>query len=122
VPLILVVEDEFGVAEVVEAILTDLGYEVATAINGRQGLDRVREQRPDLILLDMMMPVLDGPGVLRALQGDPALADIPVIVMSSLPEESVAELASGYTAFVRKPFKVRVIVAAVRAALGEPAS
>jgi CheY-like chemotaxis protein len=115
---ILVIDDEFGVAEVLEAILTDLGYQVATAINGRQGLERVREQRPDLILLDMMMPVMDGAGVLRALVADPALASIPVIVMSSLPETTVLTLASGYKRFLRKPFKLRDAVTAVRATLG----
>src|SRR4051794_40298744 len=115
---ILVIDDEFGVAEIVEAVLTDLGYGVMTAINGRQGLERMREQRPDLILLDMMMPVMDGTGVLRALSANPALAGIPVILISSLPEATVATLAFGYKSFLRKPFKMRELVAAVRAALG----
>ena len=115
--LILVIDDEFGLAEVLEAILTDLGYRVVTAINGRQGLERLREEPADLILLDMMMPVLDGPGVLRALAENPSLRKIPVIVMSSLPEDSVARMTSGYTSFIRKPFKMRVLAAAVRAAL-----
>ena len=64
------------------------------------------ERRPDVILSDFMMPVMDGPGLLAALAGDSGLRDVPVILMSSLPESSVAERCSGYAAFVRKPFNI----------------
>lgn len=116
--LILVVDDEYSIAEVLEAALADAGHEVVTAMNGRQGLERIRERQPDLVLLDFMMPVMDGPAVLKALREDPAQRDLPAIVMSSLPESVVAAAAKGtYTAFLRKPFRLAAVVQVVDAAL-----
>jgi CheY-like chemotaxis protein len=118
VALILVVDDEYSIAEVLETALADAGHEVVTAMNGRQGLERIRERRPDLVLLDFMMPVMDGPAVLKALREDPAQRDLPAIVMSSLPESVVAAAAKGaYTAFLRKPFRLAAVVQVVDAAL-----
>lgn len=110
---VLVVDDEFGVAEVLDAILTDEGYRVITATNGRQALARIAEQPPDLILLDYMMPVLDGVAVLRALSADPAAQKLPVVVMSALPEEAISTEARNYVAFLRKPFRIKTVLAAV---------
>ena len=116
--LILVVDDEYGIAEVLEAILADGGHEVVTAINGRQGLERLRDRRPDLVLLDFMMPVMDGSAMLKAMRGDPAHRDIPAVIISSLPESVIAEAAEGtYTAFLRKPFKLRAIIEVVNTVL-----
>lgn len=117
---VLVVDDEFGIAEVLEAILTDEGYRVVTAINGQQGLARLAEARPDIVLLDFMMPVLDGPGMLRTMKADPAYRDLPVVMMSSLGEVAVAEACSGYAAFLRKPFRVPMVVQMVASLIGGP--
>jgi CheY-like chemotaxis protein len=107
---ILVVEDEFGIAEVLASALTDAGHNVLIAINGRQGLERLQEDRPELILLDFMMPVLDGPAMVRAVRTDPKARAIPIIVMSSLPEAAVVEAVSGmYNGFIRKPFRLRTV-------------
>jgi CheY-like chemotaxis protein len=120
VALILVVDDEYGIAEVLEAVLADAGHEVVTAINGRQALERLRDRRPDLVFLDFMMPIMDGPAMLKVMRDDPALRDIPAVLMSSLPEDAVAEAAKGaYTAFLRKPFKLRTVVAIVSRTLGQ---
>ena len=108
---VLVVDDEFGIAELFDAILTDEGHRVLTAINGRHGLEMLAKDRPDLVFLDYMMPVMDGAATLRALAADPMLTAIPVVVMSSLPEATVAERCSGYAAFLRKPFKIAEVVA-----------
>ena len=117
--LILVVDDEFGVAEVLDAILGDVGHEVVTAANGREALDRLKERPPDLVLLDFMMPVMDGPSVLKAMREAPTLRNIPTVIMSSLPESTVSKsVGSGYAAFLRKPFKLNAVVDAVNAALG----
>jgi DNA-binding NtrC family response regulator len=102
---VLIVDDEFGIAEVLEAILDKAGYRVVTAINGKQGLARLEEARPDVVLLDMMMPILDGPGMLRAMQANATFRDIPVIMMSSLTEAAVAESGLSCFAFLRKPFR-----------------
>lgn len=114
---VLVVDDEFGVAEVLQAILTDEGFCVVTAANGRQALARIAERRPDLVLLDYMMPVLDGAGVLHALAADRSADSLPVVVMSALPEEAVAAVTRRYKAFLRKPFRIRSIMAAIEQAL-----
>lgn len=101
---ILVVDDEFGIAEVLDALLVDAGHQVVRAANGRQGLERLRERAPDLILLDVMMPVLDGPGMLQQMRAIPAYARIPVIMMSSLPETAI-QLGAAYQGFLHKPFR-----------------
>ena len=107
---ILVVEDEFGIAEVLASALTDAGHNVLTAINGRHGLERLKESQPELVLLDFMMPVLDGPAMVRAMRTDPESRAIPIVIMSSLPESAIAEAVSGmYKGFIRKPFRLRVI-------------
>ena len=103
---VLVVDDEFGIAELIEAVLTDEGYRVLIAMNGRQGLEMLAKERPDLVFLDFMMPVMDGAAMLRGMAAEPGLDGIPVVLMSSVPEATVAERCSGYAAFVRKPFKI----------------
>ena len=118
VAFILIIDDEFSVAEVVEAILTDAGHEVVTASNGQQGLDRAKEKRPDLVLLDFMMPIMGGPSTIKALREEPGLGDVPVVLMSSVPESTVAQSAKGeYVAFLRKPFKIRDVVDTVNGAI-----
>lgn len=108
---VLVVDDEFGIAELFDAILSDEGYRVLTAINGKHGLEVLAKERADLIFTDYMMPVMDGAGLLRALAADPVLQAIPVVVMSSMPEAAVAERCSGYETFMRKPFKIAEVIA-----------
>ena len=83
---ILVVDDEFGIGELLREVLSDDDHEVVLAINGRQGLQMIAKEQPDLVFLDFMMPVLNGAGMLKAMMEDPVMAQIPVIIMSSLPE------------------------------------
>ena len=70
-PTVLVVEDEWVIAEVLAVTLADAGYQVITAANGKQALACLAETRPDVIVTDTMMPILDGPGLLAALAADP---------------------------------------------------
>jgi CheY-like chemotaxis protein len=108
---VLIVEDEFAIADLLETVFADEGYRVLTAANGRQGLERLVEgPRPDLVISDYMMPVLDGAGLLRAMRETEAHRDIPCIVMSSMPEANVRERIDGYTAFVRKPFQLATVI------------
>ncbi len=111
---VLVVDDEFGIAELLDAVLTDEGYRVLTAINGRHGLEVLAAEHPDLVFLDYMMPVMDGAAMLRAMGRDPSLVRAPVVVMSSMPEAMVAERCSGYATFLRKPFKIAQVVTLAR--------
>ena len=118
---VLIVEDEFFIAALLEMVLTDEGYRVLTAANGRQGLERLAEGlRPDLVISDYMMPVLDGAGLLRAMRENEAQRDIPYIVMSSMPEANVRARIDGYAAFVRKPFNLDAMVHLVARILEAP--
>ena len=118
---VLIVEDEFAIADLLEMVLTDEGYRVLTAANGRQGLERLAEgPRPDMVISDYMMPVLDGAGLLRAMRESEAQRDIPCIVMSSMPEANVRERVDHYEAFVRKPFALDAMVQLVAAILKTP--
>lgn len=108
--LILVVDDEFGILELLEAALTDEGHRVLTATNGRVALDRMRTERPDLVITDFVMPVMGGAELLQAISADADLATIPRVVMSSLPEAAIAERCFGYAAFVRKPFRIAALL------------
>ncbi len=119
---VLVVDDEFGIAELIDAVLGDEGHRVLTASNGRQGLEMLAGERPDLVFLDYMMPVLDGAGMLRGMAADPSLSIIPVVVMSSMPEAAVAERCAGYAVFMRKPFRIAEVVALAGRLIGGKAS
>jgi CheY-like chemotaxis protein len=119
-PLVLIVEDEFAIADLLEMALTDHGHEVRHAANGRQGLERLAEApRPDLVITDYMMPILDGAGLLKAMREIEAQRDIPCIVMSSMPEANVRARITGYAAFVRKPFQLAALVQLVAHVLGQ---
>jgi CheY-like chemotaxis protein len=115
---IVIIDDEFGLADVLSATLSDSGFRVHVASNGVQGLAVVREHSPDLVILDYMMPILDGPGVLHAMQADERMANIPVLMMSSLPEATVRARCVGFAAFLRKPFAFEVLLDAVEQAVG----
>jgi DNA-binding response OmpR family regulator len=100
---ILIVDDEFGIADIVAEILAEHGYTTSIAINGRLALASMAAQRPDLVLLDVMMPVLDGLGTLTAMRADAVLANVPVIMMTALPEALPKDRAL-YQAALHKPF------------------
>ncbi|GFE79115.1 hypothetical protein GCM10011487_11150 [Steroidobacter agaridevorans] len=110
---VLVVDDEFGVAEVLQSILEDEGYRVATAINGKQALTRLSEVTPDLIMLDYMMPIMDGTQTLAAIRSNATFARVPIIMMSSLEEASVRETCTDYDSFLRKPFRAMAVLKTV---------
>jgi CheY-like chemotaxis protein len=114
---VLVIDDEFGIAEVIEMALEDEGHRVVAAVNGEQGLERLAEAAVDMVLLDYMMPILDGPGVLRAMRADPKLRIIPVVLMTSLDEATVRRGCEGFVAFLRKPFRIEMLVRTVAAVL-----
>jgi CheY-like chemotaxis protein len=106
---VLIVDDEFGLAEVMAELLTDRGFDVAIAMNGKLALADMEQQIPHLILLDIMMPIMDGPTLLRHMRQDPRFAAVPVIVMSSLPQPNLSDFADLCQATVRKPFSPEVL-------------
>ena len=111
---VLVVDDEFGTAEVLVAALEDAGYRVFTAANGRRALERLEENRPDLVVSDFMMPLMDGAAMVRAMRANPAFRDIPVIMMSAAPEAALRKHLDGYAAFLRKPFRISALLDLIR--------
>ncbi len=105
--VVLIVYDEIGILRLLEDVLNDEGHKVVVAVNGRQALERAAEGRPDIIITDLMMPVMDGAALMEAIGLQPALEGVPVVVMSSLSENMVRDrIKADYAAFVRKPFKI----------------
>jgi DNA-binding response OmpR family regulator len=106
-PLVLCVDDDEDILALVEIRLGSAGYEVVTANDGLEALEAARERRPSVVILDMMMPRLNGLDTLAQIRADPQLADVPVILLSArVQEEDVRRgLAAGADAYVIKPFK-----------------
>ena len=118
---ILVVDDEAGTIDVLIAVLADAGYVATGASNGQEALARLRGALPDLVLLDLEMPVLDGAETLRALLAEPRLASLNVVLMSGIPESMVKRRCRGHRAFLRKPFSLDELLETV-AELAGPAA
>lgn len=113
---ILVVDDEASLVKVVRGYLEQAGYRVVTAANGREALFVAREAKPDLIILDLMMPEMDGLAFMREYRRE---ADTPIIALTARVEEAdrVLGLEMGADDYVTKPFGARELVARVRAIL-----
>lgn len=111
---ILVVDDELDIAEAVRAVLEGEGYVVETAADGSQCLEMLRRQKPDLMLLDVMMPGLDGFGVLERMRSDGM--HLPVVMMSAIrPDSRLGEY--DIKAFLKKPFHLETLLDTVGKAL-----
>ena len=117
--VVLAVEDEPDILEVIEHNLRKEGYRVLTAEDGESALRILRQKRPDLLLLDIMIPRLDGIEICRRIRADPSTRAIPVIMVTAKGEESDVVLGLGVGAddYVVKPFSPRELLARVRAAL-----
>lgn len=109
---VLIADDEPEVVDLVQIVLETEGYKVQSASNGKKALDKIVEQPPDLLLLDVMMPEMTGLMLLDHLGADPVLSKIPVIMLSVVvtdPEVRMA-LDGGATAYLSKPFEIRELV------------
>jgi len=111
---VLVVEDEITIALLIATVLEDEGHRVLTAGNGVQALERIAENKPDLIVSDLMMPLMDGAELAKALRENPATRDIPIVFMSALPQSAVDDRVDGHAGFLRKPFLEPALLALVR--------
>jgi CheY-like chemotaxis protein len=112
----LIVDDEFGLAEMLREMLGEYGYEVALAINGRLALDILGERRIDLVITDMMMPMMDGAELAAAMRRSELYRHIPILLMTSLL--STGPQKDGlYNAVLRKPFTPDVLLTTMRACL-----
>ena len=115
---ILVVDDELGSAEVLSLILEEEGYRAFCAVNGQLALIQAREVVPDLVIVDYMMPLMNGAEFARALRADPQFAQTKIILNSGLPEVAIRDHFEGYDAFLRKPFKVDMLLSVVQQFIG----
>jgi CheY-like chemotaxis protein len=108
-PRILVIEDNLALSQSLSDLLCDDGYSVGVARNGVEGLAEARRERPDVIVLDLLMPILDGWGFRTAQRADPALAEVPVLVLSASDDEERPDSAGYFS----KPFEVDGLLGAI---------
>jgi two-component system, cell cycle response regulator DivK len=113
---ILVVEDQEDNRQIVRDLLTTTDYEVMEAENGEEALAAVAKQRPDLILIDIQLPIMDGYEATRRIKADPRLSAIPIIAVTSyaLSGDEEKARAAGCDDFVPKPFSPRELLAKIR--------
>ena len=118
-PRILVIEDERALIEVLEYNLKKEGYEVLTASDGQDGLRRAQAQLPDLVVLDLMLPVMEGLEVCRQLRASARTKDIPVLMLTARSEEvdEIVGFQMGADDYVTKPFKVKPLMQRIKALL-----
>ncbi|MCL2388993.1 MAG: response regulator [Elusimicrobia bacterium] len=116
---ILVIDDEVFLREMLRDIFTHAGYEVIVAQNGNEGLDKIHSEKPDLVLLDCQMPVMDGYEVLTQLKKEPRYQTLPVIMLTAMASEQdeIKGLNLGLDDYITKPFKTPILVARVKTIL-----
>jgi len=113
---ILVVEDQEDNRRILRDLLTNAGYEIIEAEDGKEALAVAARERPDLILMDIQLPLLDGYEVTRRIKADPALRAIPIIAITSyaLSGDETKARAAGCDAYVTKPYSPRALLAKIR--------
>lgn len=118
---ILVVDDEFELVKAIQIRFEQAGYEVLFAYDGQEGLEKAQKENPDLILLDLMLPKIDGYKVCRMLKFDEKYKKIPIIMLTARAQESDAKLGfdTGADAFMTKPFQHEEVLAKIKELLKE---
>ena len=116
---VLVVEDDANMQGFLQEVLASEGYSVLTASDGQEALTQAFAQKPDLILLDLLMPNLDGVTFCRAVRADQRTKDVPIVVVTSLNMQAKLEesMAAGADDFIGKPFDVQDLIGRVRSML-----
>ncbi|MCU0491823.1 MAG: response regulator [Chloroflexaceae bacterium] len=116
---ILVIDDEPVILEVLEEALTSEGHEVFTARHGGEGLAHLARQPVDLVLCDLMMPVMDGGTFCQTLHSAPHFQAIPIVLMSAAPDSGIGDNCS-HVAFIRKPFDINNVLDTIARLLDPP--
>lgn len=118
---VLIAEDEPNIVESLSFVLAREGFEVEAALDGEAAIDRLRRQLPDLLILDVMLPRLNGFEVLKRIKADPALRALPVIVLTAKGQVQDRRMAEeiGVDGFMTKPFSNREVVDEVRRLIAE---
>jgi len=105
-PTVLVVDDERDIVSELAIALCANGYQVATACNGADALEKALELLPELIISDVVMPVVDGIALAKTLRDNPLTATIRIVLSSGVPEGSIRALFKGYDAYLQKPYEL----------------
>ncbi len=123
VPRVLIVDDEIDHAEICAALLRRRGYKTAVAISGRDAIELARALKPDIILLDLMMPNVDGFATAAALHDQPDTQNVPIVFLSACADASAWQRAGklGRASFLPKPFRAHELIACVEQSLTRPA-
>jgi len=112
-PRILLIDDDVDLVAVMKGTLESKPYEVLTAYNGKEGLEKARKEKPDLIVLDIMMPVMDGFDFAEQFGKDPSLKKIPVLALTSFSDSLGQPFPFEVSEFIRKPLKPKDLLAKV---------
>lgn len=102
---ILIVDDEHNAVEPLRYLLEEEGHRVTVAFSGMQALEQLKLMRPDLIVVDLMMPGMNGAELAQQLRARPVLADVPLFFISGVTEDQLARYGADYDAFMRKPLR-----------------
>ena len=117
---ILVVDDDPEISSLVQYTLETLGHQIKVCDNGREVLDTLRSYKPDLLVLDVMLPGIDGYSLASQISEDPELSKMPIVVLSALePSRTMFQRFSQVAAFLTKPFNTDDLMAAVKNALAK---
>lgn len=119
---LLIVDDEIGNIEPLEVVLQENGYRVFTAANGQDAVERIKETAPELVILDFMMPVMNGAELGHWLRATQTSRNIPIVMSSGTSEAIVRRDFSDYDAFLRKPYKVDELLSVIHRLLAGSAA
>src|SRR3989304_2792108 len=121
-PTVLIVDDDYSLVQCARSILETAGYVVQVAYNGQEALRRTEENLPDIILLDLRMPVMDGWTCRRLLKQRPETTNIPIVVVSGdeVGAKARSDLGIGVEDFLSKPFEVDDLLSNIRKHVGSP--
>ncbi len=117
-PKILLVDDDVDLVTVMRGVLESKAYQVIVAYNGQEGLEKARKEKPDLVVLDILMPVADGFVFADQFRKDPSLAKVPVIALTSFSQALGEAVPFEVSEYVRKPIKPKDLLAKVEKFLG----
>jgi len=119
-PVVLVADDEEDIKVVLRMFLEAVGYEVITAFDGLDALEQIKSTKPDVVLMDIMMPVIDGIEVVRQMKATPGIRDIPVVMLTAAAQSDMVERAiqAGAADYIVKPFEPETVQRAIEKVLG----
>ena len=117
-PSILVAEDNPDSRDALRALLEAYGFQVVEAINGEEAVKQALLRRPDLILMDIMMPLMDGLEATRRLRGDPQMREVPIVALTAMAGSRELAMSAGCTDYLTKPIDIPVFLKTIRGILG----